>query len=95
MPSKTSKLVRLSAAIAALGVPAAVMPSLAAAAVEGAISPTSERDPTTIQIPVGADLMNFVIGAGQDGTIVADHSSHASHASHASHSSHSSHYSSR
>lgn len=89
MPSKTTKVIGLSAALAALAGPAALSPTAAAAAdVDASVSPDAGSAAPMIQMPVNGDLMNFTVGQREDGTIVADHSSHASHASHSSHSSH-------
>jgi len=92
MPSKSSKLIGLSAALAALLPVAAIAPAAAAATDADGITQETGAAPPVVQIPVGDDLMNFIVSEGHGGVVVADHSSHASHSSH---SSHSSHYSSR
>ena len=86
MPSRFSKVVGLSAALAALGASALIAPSAASASdVEAAVVPDAGSAAQMLQIPVGGDLMNFIVGEGDNGTVIADHSSHASHASHSSH----------
>jgi hypothetical protein len=92
MSSTHHRIVRISAAVAAL-----VSPALATPAVANAPAPDSKATPDAaarqaLKITVGDELMSFTVGENDSGMVVADHSSHASHASH---SSHSSHYSSR
>ena len=86
MPSRISKVSGLSAALATLGASASLTPSAAAAGdAEAAVAPDAGAAAPMLQIPVGEDLMNFVVGEGDNSTIIADHSSHASHSSHSSH----------
>ena len=90
---KRSKIVRLSAAVAALVAPGslAVNSADATAIDPGNDSATEAKAPPKMILPVGADLMSFTVSDNSDGIVVAEHSSHASHASHSSHSSHASH----
>lgn len=89
MSLNNTKIVGLSAALAALVAPAA---SASAPTVKTDVAQDpSVADATvgkTLKLSIGEELMNFTVSDGSDGTIVAQHESHASHASHASHSSH-------
>ena len=88
MSRRISKIVGLSAALAALGVAASAEATTTPVADTEEPAPTASGGASTIKMIVGSDLMNFVVGHDERGMVIADHSSHASHASHASHSSH-------
>jgi len=99
MQDKSTKLLSLGAALAALGAPAA-QAAIEPAVTDEASAPQPsqsefEREQVNRIFSVGGDLLGFVITEQEGGTVLATHYSHVSHASHSSHVSHQSHYSSR
>jgi hypothetical protein len=93
MPVKSSKVMSLAAALAALTGTGAVIsaPAEAKATSQGEstvpdVEQTSDLIPNQI-VSGGKDLLGFIVTKTADGTVVAQHVSHASHSSHTSHTS--------
>lgn len=92
MSRKTPTVVPLAAALAALG--GTVATATAEAALESATVAAETTEHAAVKpngfMTMGEDILGFMVTQGEDGTVLAQHSSHYSHSSHASH--HSSRY---
>jgi len=94
MAKKLSKMVSLTAALAALS-GTTTMGSLPATAKtlspdEGTVTPQGRTNSgkANVFLPAGKDLLGLIVTTNEHGAVVAQHDSHYSHSSHASHRSH-------
>jgi hypothetical protein len=88
---KTPRIVSLATALAALGVPAAAVPTADAENLDGGqFAPeagSGTQVETEIRLMEDGELMSFTVHRISDGLMFPQHGSHSSHSSHASHAS--------
>jgi hypothetical protein len=91
MPKRTSKIMSLAAAIAALAGTTATVSEAQATSPRESAAPDAAQSSDLIPnltLSVGQDLLGFIVTKSGDETVLAQHVSHMSHSSHASHASH-------